>query len=63
MCDFTSRPLCLSVECSLSHSLGSERGSGGVSVTSVTEHWVLVSRKQGCLNIVCVSPTSADLGS
>jgi len=63
MCDFTSWPLCLSVEGSLSHSLGSERGSGGVSVTSVTEHWTLVSRKQASLNIVCVSLTSADLGS
>lgn len=62
MCDFTSCPLCLSVESSLSRSLGSELGSGGVSVTSVMKYSMLVSRKQACLNIACVSPTSTDLG-
>lgn len=35
---------------------------GGVSVTSIMGRLMSVSGKQACLNIVCVSPTSTDLG-
>lgn len=33
-----------------------------MSVTSIMGRLTSVSRKQACLNIVCVSPTSTDLG-
>lgn len=53
------------MEGSLSHTLGSELGSGCMSITSVTQHFLtgapLVSRKQVCPNIACTSPTSTDL--
>lgn len=58
MWDFTSWPLCLSVEGSLPHSLGSELGSD-MCHTILLHCSMLASRKQAHLNTV--SPISIDL--
>lgn len=61
MCSFTSWPLCSSMGGSLPHALGSELGSGRVcNICHVAlPHWsTLVSRRQVCPNVACMSPTS-----